>query len=262
MVSPRRGAGTSPLPPDRQRPVNERYRLISSSAGAGEFHLRSLPDPARPELWWHDATAPALVLGSSQPMSDIDADACVRAGIEVVRRRSGGGAVLLVPGEVVWLDVIVPSGSPDWSPDVHAQMVWLGQHLAAVIETLLVDAPDTGGEVAVHTEAMITTPWSRRICFDGVGVGEVLLDGRKLVGISQRRTRVGARLQCCWYTDYDPNALLELLAAPVRPSSSQLRPVATVTPAVAGAIPAALQQRLGTVGGDWGDFGREMGNDG
>ena len=46
-------------------------------------------------MWVADPTGPALVLGSAQPESD------VRAGvdIEVVRRRSGGGAVLVVPGE-------------------------------------------------------------------------------------------------------------------------------------------------------------------
>jgi lipoate-protein ligase A len=40
----------------------------------------------------------------------------------------------------------------------------------------------------------------------------VVVDGRKVVGISQRRTRAGARFQCVVHRHWDPSALLELLA--------------------------------------------------
>ena len=86
------------------------FALEHTVGSAQSLHHRPIPDPVSPTIWWHDVAGPALVLGSSQPDSTIDLDACSRAGIEVVRRRSGGGAVLLVPGEVVWLDVIVPRG--------------------------------------------------------------------------------------------------------------------------------------------------------
>ena len=43
---------------------------------------------------------------------------------------------------------------------------------------------------------MACTGWCPLVCFAGVGPGEVLAGGRKLVGISQRRTRAGARFQC------------------------------------------------------------------
>jgi lipoate-protein ligase A len=192
-------------------------------------------------MWWPDITAPALVLGSSQPEHDVDNDACERVGVEVVRRRSGGGAVLLVPGEVTWLDVLVPFGSAGWSDDVHGPMIWLGRHLAAVFDELL-DGRD--GPVSVHPGPMVTTPWSSTVCFDGVGAGEVLLDRRKLVGISQRRTRHAARLQCCWYSAYDPARLVDLLAPATRPAVADLRPVATVPRDLADAVPPALATRL------------------
>jgi len=160
--------------------------------------------------------------------------------VVIVRRRSGGGAVLLVPGEVTWLDVIVPVGSPGWADDVHGPMIWLGRQLAAVLDLLLYGS----AEIAVHEGRLITTRWSSTVCFDGVGAGEVLLDGRKLVGISQRRTRHAARLQCCWYSHHDPLALVGLLAPAHRPSPAELQPVATVTRAIADAIPDALADRL------------------
>ena len=66
-------------------------------------------------------------------------------------------------------------------------------------------------DLSVHDGAMASTAWSKLVCFDGVGAGEVLVGGRKLVGLSQRRTRHAARLQCCWYSSYDASLLVELL---------------------------------------------------
>jgi hypothetical protein len=40
----------------------------------------------------------------------------------------------------------------------------------------------------------------------------VLVDGRKAVGMSQRRTRTAALFQCCVMLRWDPQALLGLLA--------------------------------------------------
>jgi lipoate---protein ligase len=215
------------------------YRLVRSRSTAADFHGRPVPDPAPREIWQHDVTTPALVLGSAQDLSVVDLDACRRAGVDVVRRRSGGGAVLLVPGEVTWIDVIVPSGAPGWSDDVHGPMVWLGRHLAEVMIALA-----GTDDIVVHDTAMRTSPWSTQVCFDGVGAGELLLEGRKLVGISQRRTRHAARLQCCWYSTYGHESLVELLAPANRPAAVDLTPVATLPATLADAIVAALAASL------------------
>ena len=87
---------------------------------------------------------------------------------------------------------------------------------------------------------MLDTSWSSLVCFDGLGAGEVLLDGEKLIGISQRRTRFASRLQCCWYSHYDPGALVSLLTPGSRPPLAELQPVATVARSVAYLIPEAL----------------------
>lgn len=215
------------------------YRLVRSQSTAADFHARAVPDPAHREIWQHDVVAPAVVLGSTQDRSVVDLDACRRSGVDVVRRRSGGGAVLLVPGEVTWIDVIVPARTAGWSDDVHGPMVWLGRHVADVISTLTATS-----DLVVHDGPMRTTPWSRLVCFDGVGAGEVLVGGRKLVGISQRRTRHAARLQCCWYSTYDPSRLVELLAPDHRPAPAELSPVATLPAALVDATISALAAAL------------------
>ncbi|WP_420450457.1 lipoyl protein ligase domain-containing protein [Ilumatobacter sp.] len=210
--------------------------VVRRRSTAGEFHALAVPDPATSQVWVHEVTAPALVLGSTQSDDDVDLAACRRRGVEVVRRRSGGGAVWLVPGEVVWVDVIVPAGGPGWSDDVHVPMVWLGRHLRRAFAELGVS------DVVVHDAPMVRTAASAVVCFDGLAPGELTRGGAKLVGTSQRRVRHAARLQCCWYVTHDHGDLVELLATPV--DVGALRAVATVDAEVAHALPDALVRSL------------------
>jgi len=89
---------------------------------------------------------------------------------------------------------------------------------------------------------MVTTTWSRLVCFDGLGPGELTRAGAKLVGISQRRTRTAARLQACWYIEYDDSILPRLLRHDL--DASLLRPPATVPAAVGRAVPDRLLAAL------------------
>lgn len=140
-----------------------------------------------PAVWWCRPTDDAIVLGSRQSPEVVDPVACARAGLSVVRRRSGGGAVIMRRDAVHWIDVVVPPGvAPD---DVRASMVWIGERWRAALGAVS-DRPLT-----VHDGGMVHTAWSDLVCFAGVGPGEVLVGAAKLVGLSQRRTRRGLRIQ-------------------------------------------------------------------
>jgi lipoate-protein ligase A len=152
--------------------------------------------------------APALALGSSQSEGDVDTALADSRGISVVRRRSGGGAVLLVPGAHVWLDVWLPAGDPLWLDDVSHAADWLAD--------VWVDALGTLGIVGLeaHRGPLESTAWSPYVCFAGLGPGEVTAEGKKLVGISQRRTREWARFQCLVHRRWDADATFGLLTIP------------------------------------------------
>jgi lipoate-protein ligase A len=202
--------------------------VVERTAGdAAAFHGRDLPP--RRGVWWFEPTAPALVLGSTQSPDVVAAG----ADVAVVRRHSGGGAVLLVPGEVVWVDVVVPRGDPWWDDDVGRAAHWLG---SAWVEALAA-CGRPGGEV--HRGGLCTTPWSRLVCFAGLGPGEVSVDGRKVVGISQRRTRELARFQCAVHRRFDPAAMVRLLAPP-RPEPEEIDVVGTVDAAAAAVVEALV----------------------
>ena len=105
---------------------------------------------------------------------------------------------------------------------------------------LRVLAPTT--VVDVHRGALERTPWSSTVCFDGLGAGEVVVDGAKAVGVSQRRRRDGARLQSSLHRHWRPDVMVDLLASP-RPSVGELRDVHEVDAAEAS-LRAAVEARL------------------
>ncbi|MGI9579565.1 MAG: lipoyl protein ligase domain-containing protein [Microthrixaceae bacterium] len=168
------------------------------SATAGALHA----EPVQPirSLRVNLVTGPSLVLGSSQ--SGIAA--APPAGVEVVVRRSGGGAVWLEPGSQVWVDVVIPTDDVEFTQDVGLSSLWLGAAWAQCV----------GRGAVVWQGGMQHRQEGSLACFAGVGPGEVLADGRKVVGISQRRTRELARFQCVAYLRWEPSKLIEALECP------------------------------------------------
>ncbi len=158
-------------------------------------------------------TDAAVVLGSTQPESHVDRAAAAAAGLAVARRASGGGAVLVGPGRVLWVDVVVPVGDDLWDADVRRAFWWLGDVWAEAVKAIglpgSVGIPGPGP--VVWHGGLVTSAWSRRVCFAGLGPGEVTIDGAKVVGLSQRRTRAGAHFQCAALLEWDPMALLDAL---------------------------------------------------
>jgi lipoate-protein ligase A len=185
------------------------WELRRLTGRAADLHAEPLPEAPGRAAWVLDATAPALVLGSTQSEELVDGEAAAAAGIDVARRRSGGGAVLVLPGEMAWVDVILPAGDPLWDDDIARAAHWLGRAWQSALAELGV------GSTEVHEGALACGPLGRLVCFAAVGAGEVTVAGgdgpRKVVGVSQRRTRVAARFQCAAYRRWEPDPLARLL---------------------------------------------------
>lgn len=198
---------------------------------AGLLHGRDVDWSTR-SVTWCEVTAPAVVLGSTQPAPPAGGT------IELVRRRSGGGAVLVEPGRVVWADVVVPAGDPLWQVDVGRAAWWLGDTWAVALDDLGLAG------AAVHRGGLVRTQWSALVCFAGLGPGEVTVAGRKVVGTSQRRTRDGALFQCAVPLAWDPAPLLDALAlAPAERAEAAADLRSAVAP-LAGLAPAEVEAAL------------------
>jgi lipoate-protein ligase A len=147
----------------------------------------------------------ALVLGSTQPRAVVDEAAASAAGVDVVRRSTGGGAVLVQPQAQVWLDFWVPRHHDLWDDDIVSAAHWVGEAWRrALVELGAVD-------VEVHAGGVTRSPLSDLVCFAGIGPGEVRCGAAKLVGLAQRRTRAGARFHTTAPLHWNPRPLVDLL---------------------------------------------------
>lgn len=128
---------------------------------------------------------PTLVLGGSQSRSVVDP--LKLDGTALRRRRGGGGLVLLRPKDL-WIDWWIPHGDPRWSGDVHVSSIRAGHWWADELVRF------TDETVSVYEGALDGEPAYRVVCFAGRGPGEVFLGERKAVGVTQWRVREGVFL--------------------------------------------------------------------
>ncbi len=123
-----------------------------------------------------------LVLGSSQSTDLLDLERL--ADLPVRRRRGGGGLVLVRPDDL-WVDWWIPAGDERWRSDVHASSRMIGEWWADALRQF------GSGAVTVYDGPLEGDPAFRLVCFAGRGPGEVFVDGRKAVGVTQWRVREG-----------------------------------------------------------------------
>jgi lipoate-protein ligase A len=184
--------------------ATSQWSIVELAGSASELHHRD-PVNAPRTVTLCRVSHPAVVLGSVQPDGDVDRGRAASFGLEIVRRRTGGGAVLVEPGALAWIEVYVSNDDRLWVPDVGRAFWWLGQAWADALEALGV------GGASVHHGPPVTTAWSAKVCFAGTGAGEVTVRGRKVVGMAQRRTRAGALFQCAALLRWDAARLLDVL---------------------------------------------------
>ncbi len=177
--------------------------LHGSAATLHEFTPPLLP---RRTLRTLEVDSAAVVIGSSQPNSDIDLRCADSTGVEVVRRRSGGGAVLLVPGNHEWIDFWLPAGDALWRDDVVGAAEWLGELFVSALGDAGID------DLSVHRGPASNDALSRKVCFLGRGPGEVFCGEKKVVGLSQRRTRDWIRFQTIVHRRFSAEQTAGLIA--------------------------------------------------
>lgn len=192
------------------------FEVHRATGTPAELHALDLNVGGAPAIWVMEPSSGALVLGSAQPEESVNSERVAGAGLDVARRHSGGGAVLVRPGEMIWMDVLLARDDPRWIDDVIGSSVWLGAAMLSALE-----AVGCRGAVA-HTGRLEKSPWAQICCFAALGPGEVTRNGRKILGISQRRTRDLARFQCSLLVGGDPAEVADYLVLDQR-EHDQLR---------------------------------------
>jgi len=138
-----------------------------------------------PVLRLYRWSPPCLSLGFSQPYEAADASFCAAHGVDVVRRPTGGRAVLHHL-ELTYA-VLAPLGRGPFSEDLQVTYGAICGALVAGLRRVGVTATISGAPDGGHISPTRAIP-----CFIGPAAGEVVVGGRKLVGSAMRR--VGATI--------------------------------------------------------------------
>jgi lipoate-protein ligase A len=159
------------------------WRLILDPPGAAARNMAVdealLEHVERPVLRLYTWQGPAVSLGYRQKDPAWLAR-CVAHGVEVVRRVTGGGAVVHA-GDLTY-SVVAPHGWPGLPEGLQASYSWIRERLVQGLR-------DAG--VPVEPAAAQAGAPRLEICFKGATGFEVEVDGNKLIGSAQRRTPWG-----------------------------------------------------------------------
>jgi lipoate-protein ligase A len=166
-----------------------KWRFVEHLGFPGAFHMAvdemlldrvgsgQSPPTFRAYTW----TPPAISLGRSQRQGlRLDSKKCSRAGVDVVVRPSGGRAVL--HGDDVTYSAVFPADGILGAGGIGATYKRLAGLLLRALRSLGIEADLARSRASDETQAALP-------CFTAAARNEILVEGRKLIGSAQRRTR-------------------------------------------------------------------------
>ena len=135
-----------------------------------------------PTLRFYAWSPPCLSLGRGQPLADADQEACRAAGVDIVRRPTGGRSILHTD-ELTYSIALLQSDLRAEGGVVESYRR-LSEGLVAGLRRLEVQAIQTVGRGPAGDAATA-------VCFETPAAYEITVHGRKLVGSAQWRVRGG-----------------------------------------------------------------------
>lgn len=190
--------------------------------------------------------APTLSIGCSQRSSEIDLAACRKSAVQLVRRPTGGRAVL--HQQDLTYSLILPMRPPWTKLSIVESYHRINVCLLRGLEML-------GLEVRVESRPRQVDGALPPFCFLTISPYEVLMGGKKVIGSAQRRFPMALLQQGSILLDFDPAGLLEFLRPAERTvGASAIGTVGSLREAL-GRLPNPLEVEKAIRDG----FAREMG---
>ena len=180
---------------------------------------------APPTVRFYGWSPPCLSLGYFQSYDVVDVDACRMRGVDIVRRPTGGRAIL--HDRELTYSIALPAAVLGQDRGILPSYYRISRGLQAGLAAIGVVTTMAPGSAAA------STPEHGPICFDRPSAHEILFDGRKLVGSAQ--VRRGSALLQHGSILIEPRmaTMLECLRLPV-PAGRGERPSQSVEASVVG----------------------------
>lgn len=160
-----------------------KMRFIDSPPSSGAFNMacdyyfaENVAEEDCPVLRLYSWNPPAISLGFHQRTTDIDFNACWNDGIDIVRRPTGGRAILHW-GEITYC-LVVPI-----PPDYGKKAL---QNIYSKVHSGILNALEKAGAEVVFAGADKKPQPHNPLCFASSAGTELEMSGRKVVGSAQR----------------------------------------------------------------------------
>lgn len=178
-----------------------------------------------PTLRFYTWEAPTLSIGYAQRTDELDLAACRRSAVPIVRRPTGGRAVL--HQHDLTYSVILPLRPPWTTCSVAESCRRINVCLLRGLQML-------GAEVGLARHPRQADGALTPFCLPAASRHEVLVGGKKVIGSAQRRCATALLQQGSILLDFDPAGILALL-----------RPAERAAAAAALGMVGSLREALG-----------------
>jgi len=194
-----------------------------------------------PTLRFYAWQPPCLSLGQAQSFDDVDWEACVARGYHVVRRPTGGRAILHT--DELTYSVTAPESEPRLAGGIVASYRRLSEGLLEGLHLLGVPGVEAHHPEVAEQPANADSP-NDPVCFQVPSTYEITVGGKKLVGSAQVR-REGIVLQHGTLPLVgDITRICDVLAA--HPDPARVRARATTVESVLGHV-VSFKEAVGAV---------------
>jgi lipoate-protein ligase A len=196
-----------------------------------------------PTLRFFAWNPPCLSLGRSQPIEEVDLIACSRDGVDVVRRPTGGRAILHT--DELTYSLALRQTDPRAAGDILDSYRRLSEGLLAGLRELGVEPVQAMGQRKPQAELTA-------VCFETPSDYEITIGDRKLVGSAQWRARGGVLQHGTLPLQGDISRIVSYLALSDTGRQAQRETVltraTTLEEALGEAVPFALAARAMAAG--------------
>lgn len=174
-----------PYPEVVQGGLLDEQRIITEHLNAGVSRPQVL-------LWQYDT--PAIIMGCSQRPDEAQLQSAERAGLPIMRRGSGGGAVMAGPW-MLSVTLFIPEAHEIGSLNIIKIFSWLEKIWIQALNDCGVDCKGVDKTLIDQSKQIAKQQEVQWACYGSLSHGEVVSpDGRKLVGLAQIRKRKGVAL--------------------------------------------------------------------
>lgn len=179
-----------------------------------EVQLSNLTSKSKPILRFYAWEKPSLTYGYfTNPSQHINLERCHRLGWQIAKRPTGGG--IIFHAYDLAFAVVIPADHPGYSVNTMGNYAYVNQKIAKAISEWCGKRPQLFESSNESTDV--------RFCMAKPTQYDLVIEGKKVVGAAQRRTKQGLLHQGSICLTIPPASILDEILFPNSPISKAMQ---------------------------------------